>query len=153
MSGKLRLADMPRLATSLVTTAGPEVDVTLEFVMHQGFPTVAGQVRGVLPVQCQRCMGTYDLPVEADFHLGVVQTEEQAASLPTNLEPLFVTDDEIRLVEVIEDELILALPIVPLHEDGTCKPKPVEQPMPAVAPERENPFGALKKLKTPDSSS
>ncbi len=150
MSGKVRLADMTRLLTSLSGSVEREVDVNLEFVMHQGFPSVEGRVRVDLPVQCQRCMGDFDFTVDSTFHLGIVQTEEQAASLPTNLDPLFVVNDESRLLEVIEDELILVLPIVPMHEGGGCQPKPVEQPAPTAAPKRENPFLALKKLKTPD---
>lgn len=152
MSGSLKLADMPRLASSLVSSDGDLAEVTLEYSMQQRIPTVEGRVRTQLRLQCQRCMGEFLLPVDGEFHLGVVQTEAHAAALPTNLEPLFVTNDEVRLAELVEDELILLLPIVPLHADGTCKPKVEAAPVVTVSAKRENPFNALKKLKTPDSS-
>jgi len=95
---------------------------------------------------CQRCLGPVETPLAPQRSFLFVAGEEQAAQLDAD------TDDDVLaltraldLRELIEDELLLALPLVPRHE--LCpQPLPMDH---GDEPEeaRENPFAALAALK------
>lgn len=108
------------------------------------------QARTEVQLVCQRCLGPMTLRVEAERSFRFVRDEDEATRLDEESE-----DDVLALPkrglldlhELVEDELILALPIVPRHE--VC-PEPL--PLPANEPDEEeaappNPFQALAALK------
>jgi uncharacterized protein len=86
-------------------------------------------------------------PLSVEFHLGLVLSESQIGSLPKQYEPL-LTAEELVVSELVEDELILALPIVSRHpqEDG-CQPQ-IQQQATDMKTEikAENPFAVLSTL-------
>ncbi|HZP66924.1 MAG TPA: YceD family protein [Rudaea sp.] len=144
--GSLPLAALPRLRDSLAGTGG-SVTFDLDFGKDElGVPLVHVRADAVLPLLCQRTLEVFELPVHVDARLGLIAVEADEAALPPGYEPLLTSDGAIRLADVVEDELILALPVVPV------KPGSVENESsfgPAEAPEeaRENPFAVLKKIK------
>jgi uncharacterized protein len=98
---------------------------------------------------CQRCLRPFESPLQIDQRLRFVRGEAQAEALDAELEEdVLALPRALDLRELIEDELLLALPLVPRHE--TCpaplnfSAEPVEE---AVEPERANPFAALQALK------
>ena len=99
-----------------------------------------------LSLVCQRCLGPVDTPLQIERSFLFVAGEEAAAQLDADSD-----DDVLALTrsldvrELIEDELLLALPLVPRH-DLCPQPLPMEQPDDAVE-ERPNPFAALAALK------
>ena len=103
-----------------------------------------------LPMQCQRCMGPVKLAVKADASFRFVSDEATAESEDDESEEdLLVLTPELNIFELIEDELIMSAPIVPLHE--AC---PISVPMSAVdeafeeaMEARPKPFAALAQLK------
>jgi len=101
-----------------------------------------------LPLTCQRTLEVFGLPVHVDAKLGLITREEDEAALPSNYEPLLTVDGQIKLADVIEDELILGLPVVPLRPGFEAAPARVwsDAEEPQDEPQR-NPFAALKKLK------
>ena len=158
LKGELSIANMKRLAPLLVSNAG-NVDVDLVFgVDETGQANVKGKVHTKVSMQCQRCMKTMELPIDAKVSLAFVSTEEQAQDLPSHYEPLIV-EDETSLTGLVEDEIILALPAVPLHEPEQCSVKgqfssSVQDTTTESAvegkTERENPFAVLEKLRKKD---
>ncbi len=102
------------------------------------------------PMQCQRCMGAVKLPVFADASFRFVADEATAeAEDDESEEDVLALVPELNIFELIEDELIMSVPLVPMHE--TC---PTEVPMSAVdeafeeaLEARPNPFAALAQLK------
>lgn len=103
-----------------------------------------------LPMQCQRCLTPVLEMVEAERSFRFVADETTAAALDDEAEEdILVISRDFDALALIEDELILSLPLVPLHE--VC---PKVMPMSAVDPEFEaesakpNPFGVLAGLKT-----
>jgi len=101
---------------------------------------------------CQRCMKPMSVQVASEVSLGIVSSDARAAQLPEGFEPLIVEEEPIALARVVEDELILALPIVALHEDQACEPVLEELQAEADKIERQteaqtNPFAALSELK------
>lgn len=102
-----------------------------------------------LPLQCQRCLSTVLETVEAERSFRFVADEATAAALDDEAEEdILVISRDFDALALVEDELILSLPLVPLH--AVC---PEKVPMSAVDPgfevaaERPNPFGILSGLK------
>ncbi|WP_303905842.1 YceD family protein [Thiohalomonas denitrificans] len=151
-TGKLPLAGMDRLASSLVNSEG-SVDVTLRFgtdERHQAVVEVKLQTE--LTLTCQNCLESYLQPVAIETTLGIIRTESEAERIPRAYEPLVVGDEPLSIKRLVEDELILALPIIPRHfEDCLSWAATEEVPEPdseaADRNERENPFEVLRRLK------
>ncbi|MBX3726628.1 MAG: DUF177 domain-containing protein [Xanthomonadales bacterium] len=146
-NGRLDLDALTRLRDSLAHADGTVV-YSLEFDVD-GFDQAYVEVRasGELPLVCQRTLEVYLQPVSVSQRLGLIRREEQEAALPPGYEPFLVpADGLVALADLVEDELILALPLVPARagEDGGDQDREVE---PAPRDERPNPFAALRSLK------
>ena len=146
--GELKLAKFSRLRSSLVDTEG-ECRFGIEFgrdELHQAFVDVS--VRARLPLQCQRTLARYLHTVEVHQRLGLVTAEAQEAALPEEVEPLLVPESgELRPLDVIEDELILALPVVPIDPDSTEPDLGWDGDEVEDEDEKPHPFAALAGLK------
>jgi len=90
------------------------------------------------------------IPIEARVCLGIVKSESEAELLPARYDPLVLEQAEISLLKVIEDELLLVMPIVARHPAGQCQATPAsgELQEDMVEERRENPFAVLAKLKS-----
>jgi len=99
---------------------------------------------------CQRCLGNVTIPVESSFQLGLVFDDDQAKQLPKRFEPVEVDENgQLDLWSVMEDEVLLALPMFPTHPEGDCQFKqPGSKPKTTDSDDkRPNPFDVLAKLK------
>lgn len=147
--GELPLAPMARLA-SLVQAATGTAGVVLEAGRdEQGVRYLTGRIEAAVSVVCQRCLSPMPLALAADFRLGLVQTEAQAAALPAGYEPLLAAADGVlSLSEMVEDELILALPLAPVHAAlDLCLAKGYHPPRPpSAAQDQAHPFAVLSTL-------
>ncbi|QSX75350.1 DUF177 domain-containing protein [Lysobacter arenosi] len=148
LEGRVPLSSLTRLRNSLVDTEG-EVRFALEFDSDAlRVPYVELRIDAELPLTCQRSLQRFLYPVNIVQRLGLIRDEADEAALPEGYEPLLVPEDgQLRTVELVEDELILAVPVVPIMP-GT---EAVERDWPATEqaeePERVNPFAALSALK------
>lgn len=147
--GRLPLSALTRLQGSLVDTGGGDVRFSLDFD-RDGLqvPYVELRVDAELPLECQRSMERFLLPVQIVQRLGLIRDEAEEAALPPGYEPLLVPEDgQLRTAELVEDELILAVPVVPVKPGSEA----VERDWPAseIEQERANPFAALSALKKP----
>jgi uncharacterized protein len=141
------------LAEALLTTEGDAVYELACDRDEQRRARLRGSVDAELTVMCQRCMGPMRLPVHADFLLAVVKGEAEAERLPDDYDALLLSEDRLQLSNVIEDELLLALPVAPLHAADECRVDPgkwaAKDTEPETASGRENPFAVLAGLKPP----
>lgn len=144
-SGSLSLVELTRLRDSLAPQDGV-VEYALEFDVDElDQPYAELQVQGELPLVCQRTLETYRQPVAIRLRLGLIRREEEEAALLPGYEPFLVPSDGlVSLPELIEDELILALPLVPVRSEGEFAAEPQED---AEADDRPNPFAVLKGLR------
>jgi uncharacterized protein len=143
-AGSLKLADFPRLAPLLVADDG-EVSCVIRFSRDsQGRPRVAGHLDAILWQVCQRCLQPVAVAVNADLQLVVVQGLDEAATLDDHLDPLLAGAGGVTLRDLIEDELLLALPDVARHAD--CSAWRDDDETISVEP-KVNPFSILQKLK------
>lgn len=147
LSGVANIADMKRLSENLSSNKDT-VTVDLQFgVDEQRTTYLKGHIEAKLSLQCQRCMEPFKYEIMSDFLLGIVSTLEKANALPEHYEPALAKEGQLALRELVEDELILNLPIIPRHEPQDCK---VKLPVLDVGFEqggKENPFHVLKSLK------
>jgi uncharacterized protein len=147
LSGQAPLADMHRLAGSLRDIEGVAA-YDLQFAPDdQGRPGITGQISAALTLECQRCLGPMHWPMDCEVRLTILKEDEEFDDTEELSDPLVAGEDPISLSALIEDELILSLPIAPLHPLEQCPAADfVSQ---AQAAERPNPFAVLSKLKTP----
>lgn len=155
LQGHWPLAELPRLAEMHLPGDGPAVVVQWQ-VRGELLPVTGGaaevwlhlQARAELALCCQRCLGPVPEVVQIDKPLRFVADEAQAAALDAELEDdVLALERTLDLRELVEDELLLALPLVPRHE--VC-PQPL--PLPAEEPgfeQQSHPFAALAQLKKP----
>src|SRR4051812_39177626 len=111
-------------------------------------PSLAIEAETEITLECQRCLQPMRLPVHAERRIFFVDDEDSAAALDAESEDdVLATTPALDLAVLIEDELLLALPLVPRHEH--C-PEPLPRPFveedPTVEP-ADNPFAALAALK------
>jgi uncharacterized protein len=147
LRGRVTLASLVR-ALPLFESREGELEVSLELGRDEdGTHYLAGSIQGGLALQCQRCLEPMEYPLDVKFRLGLVHNQEQMQRLSNRYEPLLITDEPTSLAEVITDEVLLALPIVPLHSDvSTCRPPATVHQTP-VSSRRESPFAVLAQLK------
>ena len=151
ISGQLAFTRMKRL---LEVAGNPEdaAEIALDFAIDgQGIPYVRGRVSADVMLACQRCLEPMKLHVDADIYLGIVASEEEAARLPEQYDPLLIHGDQLLLAEAVEDEILLALPAVPRHDPAECAvANNVEQRQSGgeeADTASKNPFAVLAQLK------
>ncbi|MEO7072797.1 MAG: YceD family protein [Rhodanobacter sp.] len=125
------------------------VAYTLDFgrdTLLEGFVDVHAEA--ALNLTCQRTLEPFVLPISVDTRLGLIRDEEQEASLPPDCEPLLVSaDGQLSLADVIEDELLLALPLVPINPDSALPDALAQVDAGVEAEHQDNPFAVLRGLK------
>ena len=149
LSGYLPLEKMSRLVPVLSDPRGT-VAVELEFgIDEQNIRNAKGRLQTTLNLVCQRCFRSLPFPVSSELTLGMVTTMAEADLLPESYEPLLVNEPTVSLLEMIEDELLLSLPLVIRHEESECQLKQEysngatdDHEGPA-----EHPFAVLEQLK------
>ena len=171
LQGRLGLATLKRIAHSLAEDSlskpeETEVSVDLQFgIDDAGQANIRGWIEAELQLICQRCMQTMTYPVKSRVSLAIVQSDAQAEQLPGHYEPLLLPDEEddqklVSLSALVEDELILALPVIAMHKVEDCPAGDQFQPQTTSAKQDENdkaaqqavtqkpnPFAVLEQLK------
>ena len=149
LRGELQLSELERLAGALEDDQGT-VHVSLEFGRDEQRTLV---IRSELDVEvkmvCQRCLEPVVLPIHSECDYAVVSEGSNSQHLPKGYDVLEVGEDPLDLLALVEEELLLALPIVPLHDPEICQaPLGSDEPEPIENEEtRSNPFSVLAQLK------
>ncbi len=145
LQGTLPVAGMERLVSLLQTDAG-EVRCQLDFTRDvEGLVTITTDLSTSVQLQCQRCLSNVDVAIEANAVLSPVSTDDEAANLPERYEALMLEGDTVTLSDMIEDEIILQLPIIAMHEEQECSVKIANNEQ--SSEEKPNPFQVLADLK------
>lgn len=145
LHGEVALAEMPRLQDVL---ASPEGQVS--YVLR-GLPGGNGKsmlelvLDGSCQLRCQRCLQGLLYPINTVTHL--VPTPEgelpESGELEDGDEVDYVpADDHMDVLDLIEEEILLGLPLAPRHEFGVCKAA-----MESPSSDEKNPFAILRGLK------
>lgn len=119
IEGHVPVSAFRRLGAWLHADEG-DIQATLRFGRDAaGRHVLRGEFRGQLELVCQRCLSPFALPIEHELDLVLVESLAAADLLPEGLEPLVVDERQsMHTVDLLEDELILALPLVPRCSDS-----------------------------------
>ena len=139
--GDWPLSDFPRLRDMLASDAGQVAYEVTGVRDERGRPSLRLRVSGTLMLRCQRCLEPMAFPVETDetlvlaANVAEIHAEPASSQTPDRV----VAGKEMALRELIEDELILAVPYAPRHED--CEPAGASD-----SSEKVLPFAGLRGL-------
>lgn len=149
MQGSIAIAKFERLVETLQRDDG-EVEVDIEFSRGLGGkPQFKLALNATLVAECQRCLGEVCYPINSERTMLVVNDEAALEKVPEEFEPVLVEEDKLSLMSIIEDELLLSLPIMVKHDD--CQMAiAVDDNDDEELEERVNPFAILSQLKTKD---
>lgn len=122
LSGELPFSALPRVAESLLDSAGLLSYRLAGKLGANGEPLLQLSVHGLLAVQCQRCLERMDSPldVEALYELRDDVEALTQDDLEDDSRDFLPIERAMNVLALIEDEVILAIPIAPRHED--CSP-------------------------------
>jgi len=142
------LAEFPRLTPQLSRPEGVARGV-VRFAREGGVPVAHVKVNAPVVLTCQRCLGPIDLPVDCEGPVAMVADGASADAAPAGLETILAPERRLSVRDLVEEELLLALPIVALHEPGRCARGATigsaPPPEPATA-DRHRPFEQLGEL-------
>ncbi|MDF1655007.1 MAG: YceD family protein [Coxiellaceae bacterium] len=126
LQGEVALSDLTRVSSELQDTPSGQVSYCFDFSHdEQGRAVVNGRIQASVMLECQRCGQVVEIALDLSPRLMVTRSDEQAKQIPREFEPLLVGEEPVALFEMLEEELLLALPMVPRHEEGKC---PVDLP-------------------------
>lgn len=144
-NGSLPVSQMPQMQDVLHNVEG-SVRFSLRFGKEGSVAAVTGVVEADLVLQCQCCLGPIAWPISSRVNLGIVSTVDEADRLPDSFEPLLLEGESIALADIIQEELLLAIPPIPQHEHCEASAANARAET-SAAPKRPNPFAALAELK------
>lgn len=154
--GTLQLDQLPRIAALPDNTLAPSGElpsqVAVDLSIRQSGSVLLWSLHtdGILWQTCQRCLEPVAVPLTIDSEFALLQDESQAALVSEDTETILldeITDDErLNLLAMIEDELLVALPLAPKH--AQCRMAVTQAgELPEAAVQQDNPFAVLAALK------
>lgn len=157
--GCCSLERLPRFADCLASLDG-EVISQLRFgLTGTGRRVITGSVSATVEVVCQRCLEPLSLKLADTIQLALVESESQIDSLEAEWDPWMVDGPRISIASLLEEQLILCMPLVSYHRDERCVMaldyQQREEPLDDSVGDRaaQNPFEVLKVLKKTDDAS
>ena len=159
-SGQLPLSRFVRIAREAVGSIDDQlinIDCKLSMDAYHRIAWLDGHVETKVPLECQRCLETVEIELVSSFHLALVDDESLIERLDEDADFIVLGESEATtkgdydapatadLLALIEDELLLLMPLSPKHEFCEHKHQPAVE---EVAEEkRDNPFEVLAALK------
>ena len=140
-----------RLRDSL---ARPDGRAAVQFRFHAAgsYPALEGAVRAKAWLVCQRCLQEFEAALESPVRVAFVGRDAEAGRVPDEYDAVTAPGGRIQLSEFVEDELLLALPLVPMHATPAecavllaAAESEGEAEAPATVP-RQRPFAELRDL-------
>ncbi|MBL4882199.1 MAG: DUF177 domain-containing protein [Oleispira sp.] len=151
LSGSLDVDLFKRFQEAVEDVNGP-VDYKLAFQRDvENHMFIDGECSTRATMVCQRCLDAVVVVVQGKFQIGLAFSDEKAKHLPKHYEPAIMDHNgNIDPWELVEDELILALPMFAYHADGECEIKQpkAETEQVEVTEKDDNPFAVLQQLKS-----
>ncbi|HBI71178.1 YceD family protein [Massilia sp. IC2-278] len=145
--GVTPVAEMTRLAADCADASG---DITWSIqggTTPEGYPTMTLSVAGPVQLSCQRCLAPFGYEIDSSTQLVLGVDDEEADGIEEVLDDesidVIVGSRECDLLQLLEDEALLALPQSPKHD--VC---PDTKLLDALKSEKVSPFAGLKNLKS-----
>ena len=149
---KIPIAELPRVSHELIGKEG-EASGCARFSRHMGQALADLEVHAAPEVICQRCMQPMRWPVDVKTRIALVSDYDAADRVPDGMEVFLVEADSVSVRDLVDEEVMLALPHVPRHAEGSeCAGHGVELPgqeadaEDADAAQVQKPFAQLGEL-------
>ena len=110
-------ADLPRLSEA-GGREGSSIGANFQFAHFEGRPAVSGELHGAVVLTCQRCLQPVSIDIEDTFQVLIV--DEERSDEPGGYEPVVANVSRLDLRWLAEEQMLLALPLVPMHESPEC---------------------------------
>jgi uncharacterized protein len=117
LEADVSLSEMPGLPPGLMPGRVP-LHVQARFGVEQGRWVAHVALSGELQMTCQRCMRPMRWPVDTQSPVLLIESESQAEGAPLEWETFLASEGKVSLAALAAEELLLGLPIVPLHADS-----------------------------------
>ncbi len=105
-------------------------DIDLELVFSKGKEDrtrLHGNLSTIVTLICQNCLKPFGFILECPIDLEIVSNESEMAGVAEGIDAIVAVDSEIKLAEVLEDELIMSVPMIPRHPEFSCPDNDYEQ--------------------------
>ena len=147
LSGLYQISDFPRI-TEIASNKKDNVRVELSFYLKNNkTPCVEGIIELDIVLTCQRCLDNLSIALKVNFNLAFVRNDQQSEELDSHYEIYVIEEEELATFDLISDEILLSIPMVPTHDYDCIKEINGQE---IVEGKSENPFAILKKLKIAD---
>ena len=110
-------AELPRLREA-GGQEGSSIEAEFQFSLFDGKPVVAGELHGTVVLTCQPCIQPADIELDDTFQVLLVDAER--SDEPGGYEPVVANASRLDLSWLAEEQALLALPLVPVHENEDC---------------------------------
>lgn len=139
------LKSFERIAPSLRGRTGTARG-TLRFRRVAGFAVAEGHVQATLLLTCQRCLGEVPIAVDTACRLVFVEGDTAKVQDTPGYDVVMMQGGRASLAELVEDELLLALPLVAMHGEGTSCLSRSGADSRTEDESRQRPFAGLREL-------
>lgn len=118
---------------------------TVALLREEGRIVAEVALTAQLVLLCQRCLQPMLQPIESRSRVALLADEDAAAAVPPELETVLAPEGRLRLADLVEEELLLALPVVPRHA-GACPGEPRVEAQEKDSQSTQQPFAHLGEL-------
>ena len=148
LSGIYQISDLDRVS-EIASNKTDKININLSFyVDNDKTPCIDGIISLDIVLVCQRCLRELPVSLKVSFNLAFVKHEEQGEELGSHYEIYVTEKDELATDDLICDEILLTIPMVPTH-DYDCMEVKTKQKI--VKEKTENPFAILKNIQIADN--
>ncbi|MWN06619.1 23S rRNA accumulation protein YceD [Gilliamella sp. Pas-s95] len=141
----------PMQSATRVERPKSDIECSLSFYYdEQKLCVIAIDAKITLEQICQRCFKPFITEVHVMNKFSPVKSDAQAEALPEHYEPVLMNEfGEVDILALLEDEIILSLPIAPVHDSKHCEVSEADMVFGDIPSENEkpNPFAILVSLK------
>jgi len=143
LSGIYQISDFPRI-TEIASNKKDNISVDLSFYLKNNkTPCVDGIIELDIVLACQRCLDDLSIELEVNFNLAFARHNQESEELDSHYEIYVTEDEELATHDLISDEILLSIPMVPTHNYDCIKEINKQE---IVEEKSENPFAILKNI-------
>ena len=147
LSGIYQISAFPKIS-EIASNKKDSIKLDLSFYLKNNkTPCVEGIIELNIVLECQRCLDDLSIALKINFNLAFVRHDQESDELDSHYEIYVIEDEELATHDLISDEILLSIPMVPAH-DYDCIKEINKQEI--VEEKSENPFAILKKIKIAD---
>ncbi len=141
LNGELSAKEMPRLR-DLIADSSVTAQIILRFSRNAQGRMMEGTVTARLQLVCQRCLGAFEQVVTSEVRVALLREGESRSGLAADADFMEIAGP-VSLTALVEDELLLTLPMMPAHPQGGCAQTAQRTEGDASAATAASPFSVL----------